>query len=42
MGVSDEAIDLISKMLTKDPESRISINDAKKHEWFKFSSEEAN
>lgn len=34
-GISDEAKDLISKMLCKDPEKRIKINLALNHKWFK-------
>lgn len=32
--ISKEAQDLIKKMLTKNPDDRISIDDAMKHEWF--------
>jgi calcium-dependent protein kinase len=34
-GISDEAKDLISKLLDKDPKKRIKINKALKHSWFK-------
>jgi len=33
-GISDEAKELISEMLIKDPADRISAEDALNHEWF--------
>lgn len=35
--ISDEAKDLITKMLEKDPQNRIAANDALKHKWFTIS-----
>ncbi|KAI2494611.1 serine/threonine protein kinase [Fragilaria crotonensis] len=34
-GVSDEAKDLVSKMLVRDPDKRISASDALKHPWLR-------
>lgn len=34
IGISKEAKDLITKMLVRNPEQRISITDAKTHPWF--------
>lgn len=43
--VTEDAKDLIASMLEKDPDDRISVEDALQHQWFKiinlsFSSEE--
>lgn len=38
--VSDEAKDLIKKMLTKNPVKRLSCEEALQHEWFKVSLED--
>ena len=35
MDLSDELMDLISKMLVKDPDNRISLKDCLKHRWFR-------
>lgn len=34
--VSDEAKDLVTKMLAKDPEKRITADECSKHPWFKI------
>ena len=34
--VSDEAKDLVSKMLNKDPKKRLSAEDCLSHEWFQI------
>jgi serine/threonine protein kinase len=33
--ISEEAMDLLTKILTKNPNERISINQVLQHKWFK-------